>query len=254
MPWDPGQYLAFAGERLRPAVDLLQRVPLASPRTILDLGCGAGNVTKLLHERWPAARITGVDSSAEMLGRARAALPEADWIQADLARWEPRAAADLVFSNAALHWLGDHGSLFPRIASWVEPGGILAVQMPASFHHPSHASAYALAAEDPWRKHFSGLRPFAAVHELRDYHAWLAPQAPRLDLWETTYLHLLEGDDPVTEWFKGSLLVPFLEALPAELHEPFLAAYRARVQAAYPKDAQGRTPMPFRRLFLVAGR
>ena len=251
MPWDPRQYLNFERERLRPAVDLLSRVILESPRTILDLGCGAGNVTRLLAERWPEASVTGVDNSAEMLAKARVALPAAAWIEADLRSWTP-SPVDLVFSNAALHWIEDHPSLFPRIAGWVKPGGCLAVQMPASFDHPSHRAVHEILRSEAWRGRFQGLRAAAGVRSLAEYHGWLAPLAKDVDLWETTYLHVLEGEDPVLEWFKGSLLVPYLEALPNESHEAFLEDYRVRVRPAYPKDSRGRTLMPFRRLFLVA--
>lgn len=252
MPWDPRQYLNFQRERLRPAVDLLARVPLEKVRSILDLGCGAGNVTTLLAERWPGAAIIGVDSSPDMLARARETLAGARWVEADLHEWAPSAPADLVFSNAALHWLEDHSALFPRLAGWVNPGGYLAVQMPGSFEHPSHTAVDELASQPRWRDLLQGLCAPAGVHSLAEYHAWLGPWAQSLDLWETTYLHLLEGEDPVIEWFKGSLLVPYLEALPADHHEAFLDAYRRKVQPAYPKDAGGRTPMPFRRVFLVA--
>lgn len=253
VPWDPGQYLAFSQERLRPALDLLNRVPLEAPTTILDLGCGPGNVSRLLAERWPAATLTGVDSSPEMLRAARAVLPEADWVEADLRTWTPQDPVDLVFSNAALHWLEDHPAQFPRMASWVKPGGFLAVQMPASHAFPCHTAAFDLAGRAPWKGLLDPPPRFPPVHGLADYHRWLAPGARTLDLWETTYLHDLEGDDPVTEWFKGSLLVPYLEALPEPHRDAFVLAYRRIVQEAYPSNAGGRTLMPFRRMFLVCG-
>lgn len=254
MAWDPAQYLAFAGERLHPAVDLLNRIPLESPRTILDLGCGAGNVTRLLAERWPDAVLTGVDSSPEMLEKARQTCPRAAWIEADLNRWEPPQPVDLLFSNAALHWLEDHGVLFPRLAAWVRPGGVLAVQMPASHDLPHHRAAFEIACSPGWRSRFLRQVRFPPVHPLGAYRGWLAPVSAGLDLWETTYLHLLEGPDPVTGFFKGSLLVPYLEALPAGDHAAFLAAYAARVREAYPAGEDGRVGMPFRRIFIVARR
>jgi trans-aconitate 2-methyltransferase len=252
VPWNPAQYLVFGEERLRPALDLLHRIPLEAPANVLDLGCGTGNVARLLADRWPKAAITGVDTSQEMLEKARQAVPGATWVEADLRSWAPSSPADLVFSNAALHWLDDHGALFPRIAAWVKPGGVLAVQMPASHGLPSHTAAFDLAAAAPWKERIPAAVKPPPVPELEAYHAWLAPHARSLDLWETTYLHVLVGDDPVTEWFKGSLLVPYLEALPAEHHAAFLEAYRRKVLAAYPKGAAGRTLMPFRRVFLVA--
>ncbi|MCH8237725.1 MAG: methyltransferase domain-containing protein, partial [Proteobacteria bacterium] len=136
--WNPGQYLKFAGHRLRPAVDLLARIDIDSPETVFDLGCGPGNVTALLAERWPEAHITGVDGSAPMLARAGAEHPGISWLEADLAAWEPEKPADLLFSNAALHWLDGHGSLFPRLMGHLNPGGVLAAQMPGNFAQPSH--------------------------------------------------------------------------------------------------------------------
>jgi trans-aconitate 2-methyltransferase len=252
MPWDPAQYLAFASERLRPALDLLARVPARSPERILDLGSGAGNVTQLLADRWPRASVLGVDSSPEMLARAASALPSASFLEADIATWEPRDPADLVFSNAVLHWLGDHRSLFPRLASWVRPGGHLAIQMPASFDHASHTAAREAAAEGPWSQLLDPDAGHAAVARPEDYVEWLSTCVRRLDLWETTYFHLLEGPDPVAEWFKGSLLVPYLAALPEQHRAPFFDAYRRRVRDAYPPRADGRTVMPMRRIFMVA--
>lgn len=252
MPWEPSRYLAFAKERLRPAMDLLAGIQLQAPASILDLGCGAGNVTKVLAERWPGARITGVDFSPAMLARARAALPAARFEQADLRKWAPPDPVDLVFSNAAFHWLEDHEDLFPQLASWVAPGGCLAVQMPHSQRQPSHRILFELAAESPWRELIRPrLRPHGVL-DLEDYHRLLAPLVKRVDLWETTYLHVLEGPDPVAEWFRGSLLVPCLDALPAFYHEAFLDTYCQRVRLAYPPEADGRTLLRFRRMFLVA--
>lgn len=251
MPWDPSLYLAFASERLRPAVDLISRIRLERARSVVDLGCGAGNVTRLLAERWPEAELTGVDSSPEMLARAAAIVPDARLVNADIAAWSPPASFDVVFSNAALHWLPDHRALFPRLAGWVSPGGYLAVQMPASFALPSHTAAYEAAEEGPWSERLRAVAR-AGVRELEDYFAYLSPRARAVDLWETTYLHVLEGDDPVTEWFKSTLLMPLLDALPEPEREPFLDAYRRRVRAAYPRQPSGQTLMRLRRLFVVA--
>lgn len=252
MPWNPADYLAFASERLRPALDLLGRVPLETAHRVVDLGSGAGNVTRLLAERFPGASLVGVDNSPEMLARARSTLPTASFVEADIASFEPTQKLDLVFSNAALHWLPNHGKLFPRLCSWLAPGGCLAVQMPASFRLPSHLAAHEAAAEEPWRQWLPPATGRAGVHELDDYYAWLAPRARRVDLWETTYLHVLEGEDPVTDWFRSTLLVPYLEALPEEQRPGFVAAYSRRVRAAYPRREDGRTLMPMRRIFVVA--
>lgn len=260
MSWDPAVYLAFENERLRPALDLIARIPLAAPASVADLGCGTGNVTRLLGERWPQARITGVDASAAMLDAARAAAaadPRLSWEEAELSAWQPRIAPDVVFSNAALHWLDDHRTLFPRLLDNVAPGGALAVQMPDNFGAPSHTALFAVARAPRWRAQLAGLVRESPVAPAQDYVRWLAA-AKTLDAWTTEYLHLLppraDGEHPVVAWTRGAALTPFEAALDAAAWPAFLAAYRARVAAAYPPLADGRVPFAFRRRFVVATR
>jgi trans-aconitate 2-methyltransferase len=252
--WDPGKYLEFAGPRLRPALDLLAHVPLAAPGVVFDLGCGAGNVTRLLTERWPAAAVTGIDGSAAMLAAARAAAPAAEWVEADLGAWRAPRPADLLFSNAALHWLDDHPRLFPRLIADLAPGGVLAVQMPRNHGAPSHTEMVAAAKAGPWRERLGpALRP-RPVPEPAVYHDLLQPHVSRLDIWETEYLHVLDGDNPVVEWTRGSALKPLLDALEEPERSLFVAEYAARIARAYPRRPDGRTLLPFRRLFIVAVR
>ncbi len=252
MPWNPTQYLGFAHERLRPALDLLARVPVEAPTTVLDLGCGAGNVTRLLAERWPQARVTGIDNSAAMLARARQEAPDIGWEEADLAHWRPTAHVDVLYSNAALHWLDDHATLFPRLAAAVNPGGVLAIQMPNNFAAPSHTCCFAAAQAGPWRDTLAPLLRPAPLLSPGDYYTLLAPTARRVDIWETRYQHALKGDNPVADWTRGSLLVPLLEALPPDEAAAFEADYRSRIARAYPRLPDGTTLLPFSRLFIVA--
>jgi len=254
MPWDPIQYLGFGSQRLRPALDLLARVPLEAPGAVVDLGCGPGHVTGILQTRWPSARVLGVDRSPEMLTRAAVEVSGPAWHLADLAQWQPEATVDLLYANASLHWLDDHATLFPRLMGFLRPGGCLAVQMPRNHDRPSHRAAFEVAMEGPWRDRLEPLLRRRPVSEPEAYLHWLAPRAATLDLWETDYLHLLEGPDPVAAWTMGSLLVPLMEALEPGAREAFLAAYRSRLREAYPADASGRTPFRFRRLFIVARR
>jgi trans-aconitate 2-methyltransferase len=252
MPWDPVQYLTFGSERLRPALDLLAQVPLEALRRAVDLGCGAGNVTRMLRERWPSAEVMGVDSSPEMLVSAARACPGASWREADLATWAPDAPVDLIFSNAALHWADDHGRLLPRLMGFLAPGGCLAVQMPRNYDRPSHASVFEIIDGHPeWARRLGPLLRRDPVLSPEAYEALLSPLAARVAAWETDYLHLLEGEDAVLGWIRGSFLTPLMEALEPADHEPFLAACRAKLGEAYPRDARGRTPFRFRRLFLV---
>ena len=256
--WDPKLYLTFADHRLRPALELLARVPLARPRTIYDLGCGAGNVTRLLGERWPEAAVTGVDSSREMLDAAVKEPVAVRWVEADVRSWRPETPPDLIFSNATLHWVEDHRTLFPRLAGALAPGGCLAVQMPLSWHAPSHRlMRETLAAGGPGGGAIGSdaLRAEAGrrwVEDAATYYELLAPRASNVDVWETEYLQVLEGDDPVLRWVQGTGLRPILNALHDDERARFLAEYGRRLRAAYPRRADGLTLFPFRRLFIVA--
>jgi len=252
--WDPAKYLEFAGPRLRPALDLLARIPLARPEVVYDLGCGAGNVTRLLVERWPAAAVTGVDGSAAMLAAARAVTPAVAWTQAELRSWRAPRPADLLFSNAALHWLDDHTGLFPRLVDDLGAGGVLAVQMPRNHGAPSHTEMVAAAEAGPWRDRLRPALRAQPVAEPAVYRDLLRPHVSQLDIWETEYLHELEGDNPVVEWTRGSALKPLLDALDEPERSAFLAEYAGRIRRAYPHRRDGRTLLPFRRLFIVAVR
>ena len=252
--WNPTQYHRFADQRQRPAADLLARIPLSAPRIVYDLGCGSGKSTVLLAERWPEAAITGVDSSAEMLAAARRALQAIELVEADLADWSPPAPADVLYSNATLQWLDDHAALFPRLFAGLRKGGWLAVQMPRNHAEPSHQAMLEAAEAGPWRERlWPHLRP-SPVGAPESYHRILAPLASLVDIWETTYLHVLEGPNPVVEWTKGTALKPLLDALEGSWREGFEAAYRERIAAAYPPETDGRTLFPFRRLFILAER
>jgi trans-aconitate 2-methyltransferase len=254
MVWNPQQYLKFSGHRLRPAVDLLMRIPDFAVKRVADLGAGAGNVTKLIKERWPEAAVTAVEGSAEMVAAGRKAAPEVEWRHEDLGHWRPANRYDVVYSNAALHWLPDHEKLFPSVMETVEPGGILAVQMPRNFGAPSHVLIGETALNGPWRSQLEHLVTPPPVMEPGFYHSLLAPLSQNIDIWETEYLQVLEGENPVKEWTKGTWLTRYLDVLQGPDKAAFEAAYGERVAKAYPRNAQGQTLFPFRRLFMVAQR
>lgn len=237
---------------MRPAVDLLQRVPLTHPGRVVDLGCGTGNVTALLRQAWPQARVTGVDASPAMLERARASDGDVEWLQAEIGAFTPTGPVDVLFSNAALHWLPDHATLFPRLLGLVAPGGVLAVQMPRNFGEPSHTSITEVVREGPWRDRLAPLIRPEPCKPPAYYWDLLAPRAKALDVWETVYQQALTGDNPVADFVKGSWLKPFLDALDAAERTAFEDAYRARVADAYRARPDGTTLFPFRRLFIVA--
>jgi trans-aconitate 2-methyltransferase len=250
--WDPAQYLVFGGHRLRPALELLMRIPLAAPRSVVDLGCGAGNVTAHLRRRWPGAAITGVDSSAEMLSAAARAEPSVTWVQADLGAWTPDTPPDVIYANASLHWIERQEPLFARLAGLLAPGGVLAVQMPRNFDQPSHTLMKVAAASGPWAQQLSEVERYVPVEGAEFYYDLLAPLCGQVDIWSTRYVQVLSGENPVAEFTKGTWLKPLLDALEEPARSGFEAEYRRRVKAAYPPREDGRTLFPFTRLFIVA--
>lgn len=255
--WDPRQYLRHAGHRTRPFLDLLARVP-GSPARIADLGCGAGNVTALLAERWPTAHVTGYDNSPAMLEKAAEyARPLLDFAPADAATWQPAPRTyDLIVSNALLQWVPGHADRFPVLFEALTPGGTLAFQVPGNFAAPSHTLMRELCAAPRWCDRLDGvLRHADAVLDPADYLSRLTAldDCADADVWETTYLHLLPGRDPVLDWVKGTGLRPILTALADDppARDAFLTAYAALLREAYPPGPHG-TVLPFRRIFAVA--
>jgi trans-aconitate 2-methyltransferase len=264
--WDPAQYLRHAGHRARPFADLLARVPElpgSAPPRIADLGCGPGNVTVLLAGRWPTAHITGYDNSPEMLDKAvvdHAGPTEAggrvDFAHADARTWTPGEPYDLIVSNATLQWVPGHAERFAGWVAGLRPGGTFAFQVPGNFSAPSHRLMRDLAGSARWRDRLADvLRHDDAVLAPGAYLEKLTALGCTADVWETTYIHLLQGEDPVLDWVKGTGLRPVLAALADDLQarDAFVAEYRTALRMAYPAGPHG-TPFPFRRIFAVATR
>jgi trans-aconitate 2-methyltransferase len=251
MGWDPKTYLAFGAERTRPAADLLSRVPLEQPRRVADLGCGPGNSTALLRARWPQAEIDAIDFAPEMLADARKSGVDARFIEADIAEWTPEGSYDVIYSNAALQWLGNHQVLMPRLLSFIRPGGVLAVQVPRNFEERCHVLIRQAVSDPRWRDELKDVRDWWNVLEPEAYFDLLHPGAKSIDLWETRYFHVLKGKDPVFHWMMGTGLRPFAAALKSPLKDAFLEHYCGLLADAYPPRPGGRTIHRFLRLFFV---
>ena len=253
--WNPGLYRRFEAERTRPARELLARVDLEAPRLAFDLGCGPGNSTELLVTRWPQAEVVGTDNSEAMLASARERLPESRFELSDIATWQPEHVPDLVYANAALQWVGDHATLFPRLFASPAPGGVLAVQMPDNLGEPSHDAmrevaslpAYTSAIGDATSARSRILSPTA-------YYDLLACEAAVVDGWQTTYHHPMQSPKSIVDWLRGTGLSPFLETLSEDHRAGFLAEYGQRMAAAYPARSDGIRLLTFPRLFIVATR
>jgi trans-aconitate 2-methyltransferase len=252
--WNPDLYLRFEAYRTRPAADLLSRVNLEKVNRVVDLGCGPGNSTALLAERWPAAAITGVDRSAAMIQRARETYPKLNWIQADLAGWRPPDGQDLIFANASLQWVPDHADVLEGFCSCLRPGGMLAFQVPSIHRQPAAAVYHELIATPPWcalprpgERLTVELPPF--------YHEVLTTYCRRVEIWETIYHHLLENHEEMVLWYRSTGLRPFLDGLPDDAaRSAFLSELAGRYRAQFPTLADGRVLFPFRRLFVLATR
>jgi trans-aconitate 2-methyltransferase len=258
--WSPSSYLRFADERSRPFYDLTARIDAVSPTTVVDLGCGPGQLTASLADRWPSARIHGVDSSAAMVDAASAhAGDRVEFTRADLADWRPPVPADVVVSNATLQWVPHHRSLLPGLLERLAPGGWLAFQVPGNFDEPSHTLLHDLASDPRFAAATRGVeRP--AAFDAATYLSDLTALGCRVDAWETTYLHVLTGPDPVFRWISGTGARPVLQALDVRQREQFETEYKAALRAAYPQRPElgegdgGGTVLPFRRVFVVAQR
>jgi trans-aconitate 2-methyltransferase len=251
--WNARQYLKFEEERTRPPRDLLAQVPLLQARMAVDLGCGPGNSTELLVNRYPDATVIGLDSSPDMLRQARERLPRCVFIEADLATWTPQEPVDLLFANAVLQWVPNQQAVMRRLIEALPPGGVFAAQMPDNTRESSHVLMQEVANRGPWAKQLA-LVDAARVHlpSPESYYDLLKPLCQRVEIWHTIYNHVLAGPEAIVEWFKGSALRPFLSALDAPAADDFLQAYTAEIARNYAPRFDGQVLLRFPRLFVVA--
>jgi trans-aconitate 2-methyltransferase len=253
--WDADQYLKFAAERTRPAEDLAARITIKSPGRTIDLGCGPGNSTAILARRWPAAKLVGLDQSAEMIKSARESHPTLTWVVGDIATWTADEPVDIVFSNAALQWVPDHARVLPHLLAQVAPAGVLAFQVPANIDAPGHRLLRELGHSTKWEKQFRVPVREWHVEEPSFYYEALAPHASHLELWTTDYVHILRGAEAIVDWYRGTGLRPWLEALADETaRAEFIADYLKGITGAFPAQSDGNVLFPFRRLFAIAYR
>jgi len=253
--WDSQQYLKFGDQRTRPAVDLAARVKLDAPQRLIDLGCGPGNSTEVLAQRWPRAELSGLDSSPDMIATARETYPQRTWLEGDLATWIADRPYDLVFSNAALQWAPDHRRVVPHLFQQVASGGAFAAQLPANFDGLAHRLMREIALRPTWAPHFTQPAREWFVHEPAFYYDALSHNAALIDLWVTDYIHVMPNAAAIVDWYKGTGLRPFLDLLTTEADKArFLDDYLAALSEAYPSQPDGNVLFPFRRLFFIAYR
>jgi len=255
LDWNPALYRRFEDERTRPAQELLARVPLTGAARVVDLGCGPGNSTELLVQRFPGAETIGTDNSEAMLKSARERLPAARFELGDIATWQPDLPPDLIYANASLQWVPDHQTLVPRLFATLAPGGVLAIQMPDNREEPTHRLMREVAAEAPWAEAIGDAdRLRTLLLPLAGYYDLLAAEAAQVDVWRTAYQHPMASAAAIVEWVRGTGLKPFVDRLPPELQAGYLAEYERRVAAAYPPRSDGKRLLAFPRMFIVAQR
>ena len=255
MVWDAQQYLTFSDHRLQPAIDLLGRIQALkgfSPNIIYDLGCGPGNITAHMKTLWPDAQISGLDNSAPMLDRAKTDFPHMNWQQCDIDAWQVETKPDLIFSNAALHWLDHHENLFPKLLKTLATNGVMAIQVPNNFLRPTHSLVKDAAKESGCYDILAPSFKPPPVNSPNFYFERLTPHCQHLDIWQSDYLQVLSGDNPVADWTKGTWLRPFLDQLDGDMKNEFEACYRGLIKKAYPPLSSGKTLLPFKRLFILA--
>ena len=251
MTWSAKQYTMFEQQRTRPVRDLVAAIPNTDVRSAVDLGCGPGNSTEVLAERFPQAQVTGIDSSEDMLVEARRRLPALRFELADIGTWKPAHRYDVILANASLQWLPDHATLYPHLVRQLAPGGTLAVQTPDNLDEPAHRLAREVAAEGPWSAKIGAVQ-HNERHTPSYYYELLSAHCSGVDVWRTTYQHPLADHGAVVEWFKASALRPFLAALTDDEKAAFLREYQARIASAYPALADGTVLLPVPRLFIIA--
>jgi trans-aconitate 2-methyltransferase len=255
MTWSAAQYLKFEHERTRPVRDLVARIPLAQIERAADIGCGPGNSTEVLRERYPQAHIVGVDSSPDMIQAARKRLPDIAFDVADIREWRPKEPLDVILANAVFQWIPGHEALFPSLIARLKAGGALAAQMPDNLEEPSHRLMGEVASDGSWAAKLKDAAGARTERHLADwYFRLLRPHAPHVDIWRTTYFHPLAGARAIVEWLKGTGLRPFLDPLEESERQAFLAHYEERIAKAYPAEPDGTVLLPFPRLFVVAAR
>ncbi|MFP3497181.1 trans-aconitate 2-methyltransferase [Pseudomonas sp. SIMBA_059] len=253
MTWSAKQYTMFEQQRTRPVRDLVAAIPNTQVHNAVDLGCGPGNSTEVLAERYPQARITGMDNSDDMLADARQRLPALNFERVDIGDWKPAQTFDVILANASLQWLPDHATLYPHLVRQLTPGGTLAVQTPDNLDEPAHRLAREVAAAGPWSAKIGAVK-HNERHTASYYYELLSKHCSTVDVWRTTYQHPLADHAAVVEWFKGSALRPFLAPLSEDERADFLQQYTARITQAYPALDDGTVLLPFPRLFIIATR
>jgi trans-aconitate 2-methyltransferase len=255
MAWDPTHYMKFGDERTRPSVDLAARIKVENPTQIVDLGCGPGNSTQILRQKWPQARVLGVDNSPEMLKAAAESYPDQEWMLADIASWQPAQTFDVIFSNATLQWLPDHRTLARRLLSLFSSGGALAFQIPSATFATIRTLIYDISREATWNARMDVPRKAHTMESPAFYYDALVDVASELDLWETDYQHVLPSRSAVVDWISSTGLRPFLAVLDTEKERSeFLAELHRRVADSYALRADGKVLFPFRRTFVIAYR
>lgn len=250
--WNPELYLKFNKERIQPSLDLVNRIRLENPGSIIDIGCGPGNSTQVLRRRWPNARITGADNSPAMIRKASEDFPEAKWILLDAAKEVPNEKFDLVFSNATIQWIPDHTQLFNRFMQMVEPGGVLAIQIPDFFNMAFGKALEIVSGFSEWYRFTQDVRSLYTIHDVRFYDDLLSRKSDRHEIWVTDYFHRMEDHTAIIDMMRSTGLKPYLDRLPSDNDgTKFEEMVFTLICKEYPVQDDTKVLFPFRRIFII---
>ena len=252
--WDPDSYLKFEDERTQPSHDLVSRIDLVRPASIIDIGCGPGNSTMVLRQRWPLSRIIGLDLSPEMIAKAKETYPRENWLMADAAGWECDERFDVVFSNATLQWIPNHEFLIRKLWNLMNISGALAVQVPANTDSPLYQAVSTVSRRNEWKEALSGCGELFTYHDPEFYYDLLSADAKRVYVWRTTYYHLMADHQGLIDWYASTGMRPYLERLADSQRHSFREQVLEKIRGRFPRRQDGKILFPFRRLFFIAYR
>ena len=251
--WNPDLYLKYGNERIQPAIDLVSRIKVNNPDSIIDIGCGPGNSTELLIKRWPESNICGMDNSPAMIEKAKKIFPEREWILMDAGNIRLDKKYDLIFSNAALQWIPQHDQLIKDLYNLCSDKGILAAQLPLFWDMPLGKSISYLSKQEPWKKFMKDESYKLIIHDAGFYYDCLSGLFSSVEIWESNYVHIMESQESILEMIKSTGLKPFLDQLKLENDKKkFEAEVLNEIRKDYPLQKNGKVLFPFRRIFFIA--
>jgi trans-aconitate 2-methyltransferase len=250
--WNPDLYLKYGNERTQPSIDLIGKINISfQPKSILDVGCGPGNSSQALLQRWPDAVLTGIDNSVNMIEKAKTTYPDNTWIVADASKYTSNTIYDIVFSNATIQWIPDHEKLFKRLFNLINNQGVLAIQVPRFNEMAVSKVIQKVAGRAKWKEPTKGCGDLLTHHDYKYYYDLISKDYKSVEFWQTDYIHILESQYAIIEWIRSTAIRPYLDCLKDEEKPLFEKELLAEIKNDYPIQKSGKVFFPFKRLFMI---